>query len=70
MVDLVFLQAIGGIATAVATIALVIILFRTVKQLEATVVVSKVQTEYRFRPWIGPNNSIKVLPLENFQQNM
>jgi len=65
MVDLEFLQAIGGIATAVATIALVIILFRTVKQLEATVVVSKVQTEYRFRPWIGPNNSIKVLPINS-----
>ena len=55
------IEAIGSIATAVATIALVIILYRTVKQFEATVEVSRVQTEYRFRPWIGHIGTIKKM---------
>src|SRR3989304_1762684 len=40
----------------------VFLLYRTVKQLEATVHLSKIQIDYRFRPWIGPLNSIKALP--------
>ena len=46
-------------ATAAATIALVILLFLTVKQFEAQVEVSRIQTEFRFRPWIGPTGTIK-----------
>ena len=62
MVDLVLIQTFGVLGTAAATIALVLLLYRTVKQLEATVTLSRVQTEYRFRPWVGPLNSIKALP--------
>ena len=51
----------GSIATAVATIVLVFVLWRTIKQMEATVKLSKIQTEFRFRPWIGPLNSIKYI---------
>ena len=59
MAEFEFIQAGAAIGTAVATIALVILLYRTIKQMEATVHLSRVQTEYRFRPWIGPVNSIK-----------
>jgi len=62
MVELATIEAVGVLGTAAATIALVLLLYRTVKQLEATVSLSKVQTDYRFRPWIGPLNSIKALP--------
>jgi hypothetical protein len=55
------MTAIGSIATALATIALVILLYRTVKQLEVTVEVSRIQTEYRFRPWIGHYGAIKKM---------
>jgi hypothetical protein len=55
------IEAVGSIATAVATIALVFLLYQTVKQLEVTVEVSRVQTEYRFRPWIGHVGSIKKM---------
>ena len=61
MVDLAVLETIGVLATAGATTALVFLLYRTVKQLEGTVKLSKIQTDYRFRPWIGPHNSIKAL---------
>ena len=67
MVELAIIEAIGVLGTAAATIALVLLLYRTVKQLEATVSLSKVQTDYRFRPWIGPLNSIKALPPNRHQ---
>jgi len=53
------IEAIASIAIAIATFALVVILYRTVKQFEATVEVSRVQIEYRFRPWIGHAGNIK-----------
>ena len=56
---------VGSIATAAATIALVILLYRTVKQLEATVEVSRIQTEYRFRPWVGHSGPIKKMDTQN-----
>jgi len=62
MVDLAVIETLGVLGTAAVTIALVLLLYRTVKQLEATVTLSRVQTEYRFRPWVGPLNSIKALP--------
>jgi len=55
------IEAWATIATAVATIALVILLWRTIRQFEATVEVSRIQTKYRFRPWIGPSTNIKKL---------
>ena len=51
----------AAIGTAFATIAIAILPYRTIKQMEATVYLSRVLTEYRFRPWIGPNNSIQEL---------
>ncbi len=50
---------IAAIATAIATIALVFVLWKTIKQFEASVKLSRVQTEFRFRPWIGPLHEIR-----------
>ena len=61
MADLVIVETISSVGTAIATIALVILLYRTIKQMEATVSLSRIQTEFRFRPWVGPTNSIKEL---------
>ena len=61
MEDFELLSVIGSLATAVATIVLVVLLWRTIKQMEATVVLSRIQTEYRFRPWIGPVNNIRPM---------
>jgi len=48
MVEIGFAE-IASIATAVATIALVFVLWKTIKQFEATVQLSRVQTEFRLR---------------------
>jgi hypothetical protein len=61
MVDYEILTVIGSLGTAIATIVLVILLWKTIKQFETTAKLSQVQTEFRFRPWIGPVNSIKPM---------
>ncbi len=61
MVELIIVETISSVGTAIATIALVILLYRTIKQMEATVYLSRIQTEYRFRPWVGPTNSVKEI---------
>ena len=55
------LETLGSLATAVASVILVFLLWRTVKQMEYTVKLSKIQTEHRFRPWIGSEGRIKYL---------
>jgi len=55
------IEAIAAIATAIATGTLAFLLWRTIKQFEATAKLSKIETQYRFRPWIGPSNSIKKM---------
>ena len=59
------LSVIGSLGTAVATIILVILLWKTIQQFETTAKLSAVQMEFRFRPWIGPVNSIKAMGEEN-----
>ncbi len=61
MVDLDILTVIGSLGTAVATIVLVVLLWKTIVQFETTAKLSTVQMEFRFRPWIGPVNSIKAM---------
>jgi hypothetical protein len=55
------IEAWAAIISALANVALVVLLWRTIKQFESTVEVSRIQTEFRFRPWIGPVNNIKKL---------
>jgi hypothetical protein len=52
---------IGSIGTAIGTIALVFLFWKTIKQLEETVKLSKIQANYRFRPWVGPFNNIQFM---------
>jgi hypothetical protein len=52
---------IGSIGTAIGTIALCFLFWKTIKQLEETVTLSKIQSNYRFRPWIGPLSGIHFM---------
>jgi hypothetical protein len=61
MADLETLTVIGSLGTAIATVVLVILLWKTIKQFETTAKLSAHQMEFRFRPWIGPVNSIKAM---------
>lgn len=61
MMDLTTIEQVSGIATAVGTLALVFMFWKTIKQLEETVKLSRLQAVHRFRPWIGPLNSIEPM---------
>ena len=54
-----FFATIGHLMTGFGTIFLVIELLKTLKHLEASTLMSKVETEYRLRPWVGPLTGIK-----------
>lgn len=54
-----FFATVGHLLTGIGTVFLVIELLKTLKHLEATTRMSKVETEYRLRPWIGPSTGIK-----------
>ena len=59
--DLELLTVIGSLGTAIATIILVALLWKTIQQFETTAKLSAIQMEFRFRPWVGPVNSIKAM---------
>jgi hypothetical protein len=63
--DFTILETFGSLATAVASVVLIFLLLKTIKQMEHTVTLSKIQTEHRFRPWVGPDGSIKYLTTTN-----
>ena len=67
-VDLDIVTSIGTIGTAFATIALVFLLYKAIKQMESTVHLSKLQSEFRFRPWVGPNGGIKEASVNSKNQ--
>ena len=45
--------------TGIGTIVLAVALIRTFRHLEASTRMSKIETEYRLRPWIGPTSGIQ-----------
>ena len=61
MVGLTELEQVASVIEAFATIALVFLLWHTVKQITHTVNLHRIQAEYHLRPWIGPQSSIKLL---------
>lgn len=57
--DIQFLETVGVLGTAIATVLLVLLLWKAIKQMEATVSLSRVQTNLRFRGWVGPSSGIE-----------
>jgi hypothetical protein len=56
-----FFATTGHLMTGFGTIVLSILLYRTFRHLRAATRASEIQTEYKFRPWIGPTGQIKEL---------
>jgi len=61
MVGLIDLEQVATLLEAFATIALVFLLWHTIRQMQHTVNLHRIQAEYHLRPWIGPQSSIKLL---------
>lgn len=60
-----FFATIGHLMTGVGTIALSILLYRTFKHMEASTRATEIQTEYKFRPWIGPTGTLKEIEVDS-----
>ncbi len=61
MADLAQLSEITSIATAVGTLALVVLFWMALKHMEETTKLSKIQLVHRFRPWIAPLTGIEEM---------
>jgi hypothetical protein len=61
------LQKYIAVLSGMAQIAIVFLLWRTVKDFGETGKVSKIQLEHRFRPWIGPSSGIEYVRKDNGQ---
>ena len=64
MVELAEIEQIFSIILSIATVMLVFLFWKTIKQLEETVKVSKIQSEYRFRPWVGPSKQSELQSID------
>jgi len=61
MVELDQIEQIFAILNTFGTIFLIVLFWKTIKYLEESSKNARIQTNYRFRPWIGPTNSIKPM---------
>ena len=51
----------GHIMTGIGTVVLVILIVKTLRHMESATKFTEIQTNYKFRPWIGPNSFIKEI---------
>ncbi len=58
---LALIATMGHIMTGVGTVVLVILIIKTLKHMEIATKFTEVQTKFKFRPWIGPSNTIKEI---------
>jgi hypothetical protein len=63
MVDLNELEQVFTILNTFGTIILIILFWKTINYLQEQSKNARIQTNYRFRPWIGPTNSIKPMSI-------
>ena len=59
--NLEFFATIGHLMTGFGTVILSVLLYRTFRHMEAATRATELQTEHKFRPWIGPTGIIKEL---------
>lgn len=56
-----FFATIGHLMTGVGTVVLSVLLYRTLKHLETVTRATESQTEYKFRPWVGPSGRVNEI---------
>lgn len=56
-----FFATVGHLMTGIGTIVLSILLYKTFRHMEASTRATELQTEHKFRPWIGPTGNIREI---------
>jgi hypothetical protein len=55
------IATIGHIMTGIGTVVLVILIVKTLVHMKAATRFTEIQTNYKFRPWVGPSGSIREI---------
>lgn len=58
---LALIATMGHLMTGIGTIVLVILIVKTLRHMKIATRFAEIQTDYKFRPWIGPSNPIKEI---------
>lgn len=58
---LALIATIGHLMTGIGTAILVVLIVKTLKHMKIATRFTEIQTNYKFRPWIGPSNTIKEI---------
>ena len=58
---LALIATLGHLMTGIGTVILVILIAKTLRHMEIATKFTEIQTNYKFRPWIGPSNTIKEI---------
>ena len=58
---LLLIATMGHLMTGIGTVILVILIIKTLRHMEIATKFTEIQTNYKFRPWIGPSNTIKEI---------
>jgi hypothetical protein len=61
MVEVALIEDWVSIGAGVATVLVVYLLWKTVRHMEETTRLSRVQVAHRFRPWVGPSSGIQFM---------
>jgi len=56
-----FFATVGHLMTGSGTILLSVLLYKTFRHMDASTRATELQTEHKFRPWIGPSGQIKEI---------
>src|SRR6185437_6080914 len=51
----------GHLMTGIGTAILVVLIVKTLRHMKIATRFTEIQTNYKFRPWIGPSNTIKEI---------
>jgi hypothetical protein len=58
---LALIATMGHLMTGIGTVILVILIVKTLNHMKVATRFTEIQTNYKFRPWIGPSNAIKEI---------
>ncbi|HEX9846590.1 MAG TPA: hypothetical protein VGA92_09055 [Candidatus Nitrosotenuis sp.] len=56
-----FFATIGHVMTGIGTMMLSVLLYKTFRHMEASTRATELQTEYKFRPWVGPIGTVREI---------
>ena len=59
--DLDTIAQVVSVISGIATVGVVFLLWKTVRDMQETTKLNKVQLQHRFRPWVGPSTGVELM---------